>query len=347
MADNPQDKTQAQQPASQADALKVADTKHAALPTEDEQREADLKTIMTPEQLSAKRRGETEGDVVDKAKPAEDDKKAGDDKVDDKAKTAAEAEKKGGDDKAKEGEEKLPSWLEARTKRVADKERKVDDRESAEKQRIRDLEEENEQLRAKAAAKPAAEDKAPVRPKASDFDDVDTYEEARDEYDTAKAAWDKKAATAAKEPEKKAAPASKAPPLALGMTDKEFTGYLDTVNKAIGDDLAADISDSKKVPRLTEVMIAQMAHTPEEDAKDMARFVIDNPKTMKAIADLAPMAQAGALERAFLERTKPKLKSDAPKETKRINASEAGNGGFNYKDFEKQRNAQEIEERYN
>lgn len=327
-------------------------------------------SFMDPTQLSAKRQADTaailEGRKPDASKAddggagADDDTKLTDDERaakavadgadDGKAEEGKKAEGEDGKAKGEEGGkgEQLPDWLKGRSDRVATKERAVETRERELADKERELEEREAALKAAPKLEPI---KAPDKPKPADFDDVETYETARDKFDADLKTFNdetaKRAADAVKKSEPKKADddkGTKAPALPAGISQADLNEATGNIANVLTKEQVADLGDSKKVPNLTAAVVIHLGAQGKDRTKDMADFIVKSPKTMAAIAALPAIKQGGAFERAFVERPKPKQTSAAPAPLNRLDGG-AKVGTESYAEYEARRNAEDIAER--
>jgi len=239
---------------------------------------------------------------------------------------------------------KIPGWLAKRVERVNVKEDAVAERERLAEERIREADERI------AAAEVLTRAAKLTEPDPDAFDTVDEYETAKAQYTEAQAA-----ATEAAKP--KVAPAEKKPDAAasphdvLGITLQERSAAVQRITEAVPKTVAEKLADSGTI--LPAAVMMEIADQPSKEATDaMARWVLGNQETVKAIATLPPRQQAAALVRAFYEKPSAERratsKADAPIERvaggsqPTLNLSEAS-----FVDFEKLRNAEEARSRAN
>lgn len=266
--------------------------------------------------------------------PPKDDENKGDGQAaDDADKTKAEVT----DEEAQAAVEKgkLPKWMQDR---IARSNRKAEEA-TGENARLKA---EMAELRARLDA---VESPKPAPTEAPNPDDFDTVAE----YEAAKADWTKAQKKPKTEPAKTDAAAPALPP----HIDKSEFEAATELFLGLGDDITKGLT-STELPLSADIIMA-MSDVAEGDAKvakKVAEFVIAAPHIIKAISAMGVRQQAGAFERAFMEYTGPKPKPEVedrktskappppPRERPRAAPAKVAN---DFKDFEAQRNAEEIE----
>lgn len=255
--------------------------------------------------------------------------------------------------KPAEGEENLdppteakdvPDWLKRRTQRFDNAEARAAERERIANEKLAEAEEKL------AAAEVMSRAAKLTEPDPDAFDTVDEYEAAKTQWTEAQAA-----ATEAAKP--KPAPVEKKPDAAasphdvLGITLQERSAAVQRITEAVPKTVAEKLAADGTI--LPAAVMMEIADQPSKEATDaMARWVLGNQETVKAIATLPPRQQAAALVRAFYEKPSPtrRAASSAEPPIERVaggsqptmNLSEASFG-----DYEKIRNAEELRSRAN